>query len=65
MVKQQVFRFLDLDNILNIQDAPRMAYRARGGNEQLRRRVAGKFADGDVGGAVREFSIRWRSSILQ
>ena len=29
---------------------------ARGGDEQLRRRVAGKFADVDVSGAVREFA---------
>ena len=56
LVKQQVSRFLDLDNLPNIQDAPRVAYRARGGDEQLRRRVAGKFADGDVSGAVRELA---------
>ena len=39
-----------------VQVIPRTRYAVRGGDETLKRRVAAKFADGDVSGAVRELA---------
>lgn len=55
-VRQQISRFMELENLPNVQEVPMVVRGARGGDEQLRRRVAGKFADGDVSGAVRELA---------
>lgn len=56
LVRQQVSRFMDLENLPNVPQVTRVAYEVRGGDDQLRRRVAGKFADGDISGAVRELA---------
>lgn len=55
-VRQQVSRFLELTNLPSVQVAPRVKSGARGGDDKLRRRVAAKFAEGDVSGAVRELA---------
>ena len=39
-----------------MQDTPKTRYGVCGGDETLKRRVAAKFAEGDVSGAVRELA---------
>ena len=60
-VKQQVFQFVDLESLPDLpahSDFVAGASRTARGDEQayLRRRVAAKFAEADISGAVRELA---------
>ena len=56
-VKQQVSHFLQLTDLPSVIVSPSVRLRAgTRGEDALRRRVAAKFAEGDVRGAVRELS---------
>ena len=52
-VRQQVSRFMEGTDLPAIQVTTRRGDGVRGGDETLKRRVAAKFAKGDVSGAVR------------
>ena len=56
LVRQQVAQFLENTDLPVVQVNPRTRYGVRGGDETLKRRVAAKFAEGDVSGAVRELA---------
>ena len=56
LVRQQVAQFLEKKDLPVVQVTPRTRYGVLGGNGTLKRRVASKFAEGDVSGAVRELS---------
>ena len=56
LVRQQVVQFMENTDLSVVQVTPRTRYGVCGGDETLKRRVAAKFAEGDVSGAVRELT---------
>ena len=56
LVRQQVAQFLENTDHPVVQVTLRTRYRVRAGDETIKRRVAAKFAEGDVSGAVRELA---------
>ena len=56
LVRQQVAQFWENTDLPVEQVSPRSRYGVRGGDETLKRRVAAKFAEGDVSGAVRKLA---------
>ena len=56
LVRQQVAQFMGNTDIPVVQVTPRTRYGVRGGDETLTRRVAAKFAEGDVSGTVRQLA---------
>ena len=58
LVRQQVARFMEGTDLpaIKVTTRRRDRVRHRGGDETLKRRVAAKFAEGDVSGAVRELA---------
>ena len=51
-----VAKFMENTDLPVVQVTPRTRYGVRGGGETLKKRVATKFAEGDVSGAVRELA---------
>ena len=56
LVRQQVARFMEGTDLPAVKNTTRRRDGVRGGDETLKRRVAAKFAEGDVSGAVRELA---------
>ena len=56
LVRQQVARFMEGTDLPAVQVTTRRGDGVRGGDETLKRRVAAKFAEGDVSGAIRELA---------
>ena len=56
LVRQQVAQFMGNTDLPVVQVTPRTRYGVRGGDETLTRRVAAKFAEGDVSGTVRQLA---------
>ena len=56
LVRQQVVRFMEGTDLPAVKVTTRRRDGVRGGDETLKRRVAAKFAEGDVSGAVRELA---------
>ena len=56
LVRKQVAQFLENTDLPVVQVTPRTRYVVRGRDETIKRRVAAKFAEGDVSGAVRELA---------
>ena len=56
LVRQQVARFMEGIDLPAVKVTTMRRNGARGGDETLKRRVAAKFAEGDVSGAVRELA---------
>ena len=56
LIRQQVARFMESTELPAVQVTTRRRDGVRGGDETLKRRVAAKFAEGDVSGAVRELA---------
>ena len=56
LVRLQVTRFMESTNLPAVQVTPSMTFGVRGGDDTLKRRVAAKFAEGDVREAVRELA---------
>ena len=56
LVRQQVARFMEGTDLPAVHVTTRRGDGVRGGDETLKRRVAAKFAEGDVSGTVRELA---------
>ena len=56
LIRQQVARFMEGIDLPAVQVTMRRGSRVRGWDETLKRRVAAKFAKGDISGAVRELA---------
>ena len=56
LVRQQVARFMERTDLLAVQVTTKRRGGVRGEDETLKRRVAIKFAEGDVSGAARELA---------
>ena len=56
LVRQQVAQFMEGTDLPAVKVTTRRRDGVRGGDETLKRRVAAKFAEGDVSGAVRELA---------